>query len=78
MLYHKNPFKQARLSNTTMNKWLKLLIGLILVLTAVYAWGMNFLGFGEAALSLLKGGVVWFVIMLGLLLLFLSITDLKE
>jgi len=77
MLLNKNSYKQRKPENI-MNKWLKLLIGLILVLAAVYVWGMDFLGFGTAALSLLKGGIIWLVIMLGLLLLFLGITDLKE
>jgi len=61
-----------------MNKWLELLIGLILVIVAVYAWGTNFLGVGESALTLLKGGIVWFIIFIGLLFLILGISDLKE
>lgn len=61
-----------------MNKWLEILIGLILVLVAVYAWGVNYLGLGTAALVFLKGGIVWFVIMIGLLFLMLGISDLKE
>ena len=61
-----------------MNKWFELLIGLILVTAAVYAWGMNFSGMGTAALSFLKGGIVWFVIMMGFLLIILGISDLKE
>lgn len=77
MLLNKNSYKQRKPKNI-MNKWLKLLIGLILLVAAVYVWGMDFLGFGTAALNLLKGGIIWFVIMLGLLLLFLGITDLKE
>jgi len=77
MLLNKNSFKERKLKKS-MNKWLKLLIGLILVVAAVYAWGMDFLGFGTAALSVLKGGIVWMMIMIGFLLLFLGITDLKE
>lgn len=63
-----------------MNKWLELLIGLILVVVAVAEWGLDYtgLGFGTAALEVLKGGVVWFVIMLGLLFILLGISDLKE
>ena len=61
-----------------MNKWLEILIGLILVVAAIYTWGMNFAGFGTAALEFLKGGIIWFVIMIGLLLLLLGISDLKE
>lgn len=61
-----------------MNKWTELLLGLILVIASVYAWGMNYLGIGTAALEFLKGGIVWFVIMIGLLFLMLGISDLKE
>lgn len=60
-----------------MNKWLEILVGLILVVLAVYTWMTNIWGFGTAALELLKGGIVWIVIMLGLLFLMLGISDLK-
>ena len=62
----------------TMNKWLELLLGLILIVGTVYAWGMDLYGFGTAALEFLKGGLVWFVIMIGLMFLLLGISDLKE
>lgn len=61
-----------------MNKWIELLLGLILVIAAVIAWTVNFWGMGASALSLLKGGIVWLVILLGLLFLVLGISDLKE
>ena len=61
-----------------MNKWLELIVGLILVAAAVYAWGMNWYGFGDAALSFLKGGIIWFVIMISLLLIILGISDIKD
>jgi len=61
-----------------MNKWLKLLLGLILIVAAVYSWGMDIIGLGTAALITLKGGIIWFVIMIGLLLLFLGINEIKE
>ena len=61
-----------------MNKWSELLLGLILIIAAVYAWGMDIYGFGTAALEFLKGGIVWFVIMIGLMFLLLGISDLKE
>ncbi len=60
-----------------MNKWLEILIGLILVVAAVYAWMTDFWGMGQAALTFFKGGVVWFVILIGLLFLMLGISDLK-
>ena len=61
-----------------MNKWLEILIGLILVIAAVYAWIMNIWSMGDAALVFLKGGIVWFVILIGLLFLMLGISDLKS
>jgi len=61
-----------------MNKWSELFIGLILIIVSVYVWMMNFYGMGTAALEFLKGGIVWFVIMIGLLFLMLGISDLKE
>jgi len=61
-----------------MNKWIEILLGLILIIAAVYAWGVNFLGAGTAALEFLKGGIVWFIILIGLLFLMLGISDLKE
>lgn len=62
----------------TMNKWIELLIGLVFVIVAVYAWGMDLFGFGAAALVVLKGGIVWGVVMIGLLFVMLGISDIKE
>ncbi|HLC87074.1 MAG TPA: hypothetical protein VJH65_02255 [Candidatus Nanoarchaeia archaeon] len=63
-----------------MNKWVELLIGLILVVGAVYvAWGIPAMGsWGDAAVEFLKGGIVWFVVMIGALFILLGISDLKE
>ena len=63
-----------------MNKWIEILLGLILVAGAIYlAWGFAPLaGWGVAALEFLKGGLVWFVILIGILFLILGISDLKE
>ena len=61
-----------------MNKWSEILLGLILISIATYAWGMNFWGFGQAAILFLKGGVIWLVLMIALMFLLLGINDLKE
>ncbi len=61
-----------------MNKWLEILLGLILVNGAILVWGLNLWSFGEAALMFLKGGLVWIVLMIGALFLLLGIIDLKE
>ncbi|VVB78343.1 Uncharacterised protein [uncultured archaeon] len=60
-----------------MNKWLEILIGLILIVAAVYVF-LTFSSWGQAALTVLKGGIVWFVVLIGLLFLLLGISDLKE
>lgn len=61
-----------------MNKWSEIFVGLILVVASVYAWMSNFLGMGDAALTFFKGGIIWFVILIGLLFLMLGISDLRE
>lgn len=71
-----------------MNKWAELFLGLILVIGAIlvawcsvaYSWtlfGKN-LDFWNAAWVFLKGGIFWFVIMIGLLFILLGISDLKD
>ncbi|HTY44199.1 MAG TPA: hypothetical protein VMC80_03075 [Patescibacteria group bacterium] len=61
-----------------MNKWLEILFGLILVIVPIYiAWGGVFSSFGTAAIQFLKGGIVWIVILVGLLFVMLGISDLK-
>jgi hypothetical protein len=60
-----------------MNKWFEILLGLILVIAAVVSW-VALPSWGAAALAFLKGGIVWFVILVGLLFLMLGISDLRE
>jgi hypothetical protein len=69
-----------------MNKWTELLLGLILINVAIFVWGYSAnwevlgvsLNFGTAAWEFFKGGLIWFIIMIGLLFLLLGISDLKE
>jgi len=67
-----------------MNKWLELLLGLILlngvIILAWYSgtWGGVFWNFKHAAWEFFKGGLVWFLIMIGLLFIMLGISDLRE
>ncbi len=61
-----------------MNKWSEIILGLILLIVAVLFWVYNWMGFGTAALEFLKGGLVWFVILIGLLFIMLGISDLKD
>jgi len=66
-----------------MNKWLELILGLILVVGAIIiawystAWS-SFWNFRHAAWEFLKGGLFWFITLIGLLFIMLGISDLKE
>jgi hypothetical protein len=48
------------------------------VIAAVASWIVNFWEMGDAALIFLRGGIVWFIILIGVLFLMLGISDLKE
>ena len=61
-----------------MNKWMEILIGLVLLIVPIYAWIVNYAGVGVAALEFFKGGLVWFLILLGVLFLMLGLSDLKD
>ena len=66
-----------------MNKWIKILLGLILLLGIITfawvspAWG-NFWNFRHAAWEFLKGGFFWMVAFLGLILITLGISGLRD
>jgi len=60
-----------------MNKFISILFGLILLAVGVLVWGTNWGGFGDAALSFLQGGIVWLVLLIGLMLVILGLSDLK-
>ena len=60
-----------------MNKWTEILVGLILVVLPVWA-AISFVSWGAATIAFLKGGVIVFVVLIGLLFLMLGISDLKE
>ncbi len=70
-----------------MNKWLELILGLILLIgiilvgwaSSTYSWmlfGKDF-NFLHAAWILLKGGIFWAGIMIAFLLIILGMNDLK-
>ena len=67
-----------------MNKWFELLLGLILlngVIALAYFSGNlegTFWNFKHAAWEFFKGGLVWIIVMIGLLFIVLGISDLKE
>ena len=66
-----------------MNKWFELLLGLILlnivVVVLVFSnqW-VSFWNFRHASWEFFKGGLMWLVIMMGILFIALGISDLKE
>ena len=62
----------------TMNKWLGLFAGLILLVVTIYLAGMNIWGLRYAAITVFKGMLIWIVFFIGLLLIILGISDLKD
>lgn len=66
-----------------MNKWAELLLGLILVVAAVWiawmspVWWGSLWDFKHAAWEFLKGAVFWVIIMIGALFILLGISDMK-
>jgi energy-converting hydrogenase Eha subunit C len=63
-----------------MNKWFELVLGLVLLLgtIALVFPGMPLFSWGSAALTVLKGGLVWIVALSGLVLIILGISEIKE
>lgn len=62
-----------------MNKWLELILGLILLVgvIALIFPGMPLESWGRAALVVLKGGLAWIVAIVGLILIILGISEIK-
>jgi len=71
-----------------MNKWTEIILGLILVIVPIvvawYSWvtpwtlaGISF-NFWTPAWNFLKGGIFWFILMIGVLFILLGISDLKD
>ena len=62
-----------------MNRWSEILLGLILLVVpiALVFPGMPLASWGSAAITVLKGGLTWIVILGGLILVILGINDLS-
>ena len=58
-----------------MNKWIKILLGLLLILITTLI-SVQYSSWGLAALTIIKGGVVICIAIAGLTLLLLGISDL--
>lgn len=61
-----------------MNKWVELLLGLVLLIIPVVIAINNMWGSGAATIIFLKGGIVVGVILIGLLFIMLGISDMKS
>jgi hypothetical protein len=61
-----------------MNFLIKILSGLGILSSAILAWGFNFWEFGEAAINFFRGGLIWIVIFIGIILIILGISELKD
>ena len=61
-----------------MNKYLEILIGLVILLVPIYAWITNWAGFGASATSFLQGGLVWLLLGIGAVFLIMGLSDLKD
>jgi len=61
-----------------MNKLLQILIGLVIFIIPIYAWVINYAGFGTAATELLKGAIIWIILLIGAVILLTGILGLKE
>ncbi|MEM2954945.1 MAG: hypothetical protein QW625_03305 [Candidatus Nanoarchaeia archaeon] len=62
-----------------MNKWIELLIGIVLIVVpiVVVTSVSTFLNWGQAAIEFIKGGIVVCLVIVGIILLILGISDLK-
>jgi len=61
-----------------MNKFIGILIGLVFLIVPIYAWIVNFAGFGAAALTFLKGGIMWLLLLIGATSLLIGLSGLKD
>jgi len=58
-----------------MNKWLELLLGLILVIVPIVV-ALSYTAWGAATLAFLMGGVIVGVVLIGLMFVMLGISDI--
>lgn len=59
-----------------MNKWAEIFLGLILIVAVVLV-AFYYPSWMSSALTVLKGGVLWFFLGIGLLFVMLGISELK-
>lgn len=65
-----------------MNKWIEILLGLILLNGTILVWAVSGSwgrwNFHSAAVVFFEGGLIWFVALIGLILIILGISDLRD
>jgi len=54
------------------------MIGLVFLIVPIYAWIVNFAGFGTAAINFLKGGLIWILILIGAVSFVIGLNSLVE
>lgn len=60
-----------------MNKWLELLLGLILIVAPILLGTMVWPSWWIASLEFLKGAIFWGIVGIGALFVLLGISDIK-
>ena len=61
-----------------MNKFVEILLGLVLLIVPIYVWILDFSDFGTAAMVVLKGAILWGILIAGLVLLLVGVSSLKD
>lgn len=61
-----------------MKKYLEILLGIVLIVAVVWVNYRNYFGVWLATKTVIKGGIVCMVALIGLLLALLGISELKE
>ena len=54
----------------------KVVLGLILILVPIYV-ALTYSGWGRATISFIQGGIIIFVILIGLIIVLLGLSELK-
>ena len=60
-----------------MNKFVEIILGLVLVIASILV-ALIFPSWMDAALSVLKGGILWALLGSGIVLVMLGLSELKE
>jgi len=60
-----------------MNKFIELLVGLVFLLVPIYLWLAGIWNLGNAAALFFEGGLMWLVILIGIIMILVGISDIK-